>query len=503
MRVRICSTALFILLIPAIYAPGSVSQWETETISSKPGSVQAQLALDSADNPHVSYRLYYVVSGQTIYDKVLYGRREQTGWNNSVIDLNGGAYTSIATDISGKAHISYFDTPEKNLVHIVSDGSSWDRITVDNSDYVGGFTSIATDGNGNPHISYIDWSNYDYMIKYAYSNGIDWTIEPFPGWSGRTSLALDKYDYPHIAAGSRYGYWNGSSWNIQSFDSGVNAEVSLSLDSSGYPHIAYYHDSSEKVKYAYWDGSGWQRQDIADMTRSYEVVLNLDKNDSPHIMYGFCYYARWNGASWDVEKIADGTLCDFKLDSSDLAHIIYRPNNGLRYMFEVPPPVISVNIDIKPGSCPNPLNVKSKGVLPAAILGTEDFNAAEIDVASILLEGVSPIRSNIEDVATPVSDSNDCNCIEEGPDGYPDLVLKFKTCEILQAIGDVNDGDVLKLELTGVLYDERQIEGADCVLIRGKHKPFNKADFDKDGVVNTIDFAIFTQQWLQSSIVED
>jgi len=53
------------------------------------------------------------------------------------------------------------------------------------------------------------------------------------------------------------------------------------------------------------------------------------------------------------------------------------------------------------------------------------------------------------------------------------------------------------------LFDGTPIEGADCILIKGKHKPLNKADLNKDGVVNAADFAIFSQNWMQSSIVEE
>ena len=112
-------------------------------------------------------------------------------------------------------------------------------------------------------------------------------------------------------------------------------------------------------------------------------------------------------------------------------------------------------------------------------------------------------ESSIEDVAGPAIDSNDCNCTEDGPDGFLDLTLKFKTRDIVEAIGDVNYGDTLTLKLTGVLIGERPIEGADCVVIGVKSKPFNKADVNKDGVVDSQDFAIFAENWLQSSIVED
>jgi len=169
----------------------------------------------------------------------------------------------------------------------------------------------------------------------------------------------------------------------------------------------------------------------------------------------------------------------------------------------IPEPAIEVAVDIKPGTCPNPVNVKSTGVLPIAILGSEEFDVTDVDVASIQLAGVEPLRSGYEDVATPVSDTNDCNCITDGPDGFLDLTLKFKTQRIVEAVGDVNDGDELQLELIGVLFDETPIEGTDCILIRGRHKPINPADINKDGVVNAADFAIFAQNWLQSSIVDE
>ncbi|GAI33112.1 unnamed protein product, partial [marine sediment metagenome] len=86
---------------------------------------------------------------------------------------------------------------------------------------------------------------------------------------------------------------------------------------------------------------------------------------------------------------------------------------------------------------------------------------------------------------------------------YLDLTLKFETQEIVNALGEVNDGDVLALTLTGVLYDETPIEGADCILVRGKFKPFNRADINKDGMVDIVDFAIIAENWLRSSVVQD
>lgn len=164
-----------------------------------------------------------------------------------------------------------------------------------------------------------------------------------------------------------------------------------------------------------------------------------------------------------------------------------------------------VSVDIKPGSCPNPLNVKSQGVLPVAILGSEEFDVNTIDVASIALTGASPIRSSFEDVSAIVSDGNECECTTAGPDGYTDLTLKFATQAIVDELvrnwGELVHDQVLTLTLTGLLFDETAIEGGDCVVVRGKASKGvapTKADINEDNVVDFHDFVILADQWLKS-----
>lgn len=124
-------------------------------------------------------------------------------------------------------------------------------------------------------------------------------------------------------------------------------------------------------------------------------------------------------------------------------------------------------VDIKPQSCPNSLNVKGKGMLPVAILGTPDFDITMIDPTTISLEGASLMKWSHEDVATP-SEADLCSCTSEGPDGFLDLTLKFNTEEVVDYIGPVSDGDVKALTLTGETFDGIQIDGIDCVYIRSK-----------------------------------
>ncbi|MBW8000715.1 MAG: hypothetical protein FVQ80_01665 [Planctomycetes bacterium] len=468
-----------IVVICAVLLIGSIATadliWESEVIFSEPGEPsmwEASLALDQDDNPHVSYRLYYVDNGGVQYDKMLYSYKDSQGWVSSIFDFDGGAYESLAIDSQGFAHISYYDTPGEDLAYTYWDGTGWQKETVDKYDYygsVGGFTSLVLDGNDNPHISYMDWTG-SYRIKYAHDDGTGWEIQEFPGWFGRTDMTLDDSGNPHIVAGGQYGYWNGSSWQISTFQSGGGiGEVSIKLDSAGNPHIAYYGDG---IKYAYWNGSSWEIQTVGHVFSM--ISLELDSNDIPHIMYGTCNYATLVEGNWVTKSLASGHFEDFALDSYDRVHFVYTPHyESLVYMHQVPEPTIGVAVDIKPGSCPNPLNVKSKGVLPIAILGSAEVDVTTIDVATILLEGVViPIRSSYEDVAT-VFDSNDCNCATRGPDGFLDLTLKFDIRDIADVIGDVSHRDELSLTLEGALFEEfggTLIQGADCITIRVPRK---------------------------------
>ena len=140
------------------------------------------------------------------------------------------------------------------------------------------------------------------------------------------------------------------------------------------------------------------------------------------------------------------------------------------------PPVIPVYVDIKPGSWPNPLNVRSRGKFAVAICGTEDFDAMTIDPATIrmhsedVIEGVPPLRWSWEDVATPYTADMGGGHALEG-DGYMDLVLFFNTREVAMTVTLTHHvGETLPLILRGNLfeeYDGAPIEGQDNVRILG------------------------------------
>jgi hypothetical protein len=133
------------------------------------------------------------------------------------------------------------------------------------------------------------------------------------------------------------------------------------------------------------------------------------------------------------------------------------------------PPAQSVSFDIKPGSCPNPLNWKinhkGKAVLPVAILGSEDLDVRDIDVSSLsLLNDLEPVRHSYEDVAAPAdSTDGDCACTEAGADGHCDLTLKFDKRSVLEKLHALPEADQYTVTITGLLVSGESIEGHDCV----------------------------------------
>jgi hypothetical protein len=50
-----------------------------------------------------------------------------------------------------------------------------------------------------------------------------------------------------------------------------------------------------------------------------------------------------------------------------------------------------------------------------------------------------------------------------------DLTLKFDTQEIVNAIGDCSDGELLKLIIKGTLTNGKNFEGSDCIRIIKKN----------------------------------
>jgi len=74
-----------------------------------------------------------------------------------------------------------------------------------------------------------------------------------------------------------------------------------------------------------------------------------------------------------------------------------------------------MEIDIKPGNEQNNINLKSNGVVPVAVLTTDQFDAAAIDPATAQFAGAAPKHWSLEDVDS---------------DGDDDVMFHFRTQEL-------------------------------------------------------------------------
>ncbi|UCG34109.1 MAG: hypothetical protein JSU68_05625 [Phycisphaerales bacterium] len=147
-------------------------------------------------------------------------------------------------------------------------------------------------------------------------------------------------------------------------------------------------------------------------------------------------------------------------------------------------------LDIKPGSCPNPVNVKSKGVVPVAIVGTASHDVSWIVLDSVRLsradgvggevaphEGPQGPHSVYEDVATPF-DGEPCACHEAEGDDILDLSMKFQTEDVVAVLElDQEDGGtLLELVVTGRLNDGTEFQTSDCIqVVPAKNKGNNES----------------------------
>jgi hypothetical protein len=112
---------------------------------------------------------------------------------------------------------------------------------------------------------------------------------------------------------------------------------------------------------------------------------------------------------------------------------------------------IMVDIDIKPGSDPNPIKQGSNGLVPVAILSSDVFDATQVDPTTVSLAGAGvAVRGKGKSMAH----EEDVN-----GDGLVDLVVQVET----QGLDDLGDGGTV--ELTGTTFGGEDIVGYDEVVI--------------------------------------
>jgi hypothetical protein len=149
----------------------------------------------------------------------------------------------------------------------------------------------------------------------------------------------------------------------------------------------------------------------------------------------------------------------YTLNPSTAAATFVAPSPSTPYSFDglapiesgLPPPV---TIQIKPpAKAPVPINLKSEGVTPVAILSTPGFDATQVNPATIDLSG-APVRS---------ARGGEFSCTEQdvNGDGLPDLVCQIITDRL--KLGPTSTQAVL----TGMTFSGAFIQGTEAIRVVG------------------------------------
>lgn len=78
-------------------------------------------------------------------------------------------------------------------------------------------------------------------------------------------------------------------------------------------------------------------------------------------------------------------------------------------------------IDIKVGSCPNPISSKGNGEIAVAVFSIGDFDATTLDDATVMFAGAPAIKASEED---------------SNGDGHMDMVYHFNRSDTNLVVGD-------------------------------------------------------------------
>lgn len=149
-----------------MYAHFNGSVWETQVIDSSYIGSYASFELDSQGNPCIAY------SDQSdFWNPILKFAR----WNGSCWTVQNAReliapteYTSLAMDSEDNPHISYTYAWRQTLTYTYWTGTDWTTFDVDTTGNIDYDTSIELDSFDNPHFSYFDMGMDD--LRYACLN---------------------------------------------------------------------------------------------------------------------------------------------------------------------------------------------------------------------------------------------------------------------------------------------------------------------------------------------
>ncbi|MDO8585884.1 MAG: DUF3466 family protein [Armatimonadota bacterium] len=366
------------------------------------------------------------------------GGRSSGAWAiNDRGEVVGWSYTS-----SGSEHACLWD---ENGAH--------DLGALPGSDYGSGACGVNNNGQT---VGYAYLSPYQYHAVLWDSSGIH-DLGTLP--EGFSSTAVDINDNRQIVGWSDgYGGRRACLWDSSgAHDLGAlpttdwHQSFAQSVNNRGYV-VGYSATSDNTARACLWDNVGIRN------LGTFPGWLNsfgCDINDSGlvvgYVMQGYTGYGYTHAFVWDGTSLFDldtplGWYSSWAYGINNHGHVVGNSTVAFAgYSHAILwTPMIRVTIDLKPGEYPNTINLRSKGVVPVAVLSIPGFDADTVDPPTVRFCSAEPLRWHLEDVDR---------------DSDADLLFYFGA-QSLDLNAESTEGT-----LTGRTTDGDQIVGADSMRI--------------------------------------
>lgn len=371
----------------------STSSWTTTDVDTSVNDTgfKNTIALDSTDHVYLAYN-------DTTNGVIKFSSFDGTNWTTSTVA--DGEWPTMTIDHSDRIHILYVDGAE--VIHSYSDdASTWQTETVENADggaemevavdefnqlflldvdntdntddrgaalsspfistnaggawTVGSIAAstngvqysnglgLAIDATGKLHIAYLTQYD-DQHIEYLNNVYGDTKIVGGANIGQYNDIALDTNNLPYLATynsstgGNVVWDWTGSTWEMETVDTGSNNGLynSIAISSSGIVSLSYYDANNGDLKLATRSRAGNWTKESVDTTNDTGLytALALDSSSRPHISYynattADLYYAyKQRSGSWS-KQFVDGVEADMgkyssiAIGSDGRVHICY------------------------------------------------------------------------------------------------------------------------------------------------------------------------------------
>jgi PKD repeat protein len=310
--------SLLVVVLALSFTVPAAAGWVTEIVAS-PGD-QGLFATIAVDSTRLMHAAWYDASVGVLY----YGYRDYNGWQVTQIDAgNRGRHASIAIDpLTDLPAIAYYSQADNRPKYAWYDGVDWtlEFIGDDAGEIEGDFIDLAFKNDGTPYVS------------YHYDNGAFHTMGLKVGYRDSSDVwVVSRIDTVTSAAGvSQFG-----------------EHTAVAFSTANQPQVAYRGDSfwTPQQKFAWQADSGWDFEATLDFDFAGSWAdLALDSGDNVFI-------SSWNtewlgqecvcvinnvGGSWNLDNVECGdndfgSWTSIKVDGDDVVHLTYYGDGELRY----------------------------------------------------------------------------------------------------------------------------------------------------------------------------